>query len=82
MRGARARLASPNVETAPLQAITSMVQECMTFLDATPDLDTKVALIKTLVTVSAGKARASRSSPLRLSLTRPCRSSWRLSARG
>ena len=29
----------------------------MTFLDATPDLDTKVALIKTLVTVSAGKAR-------------------------
>jgi hypothetical protein len=34
-----------------------MVQECMTFLDATPDLDSKVALIKTLVTVSAGKAR-------------------------
>jgi hypothetical protein len=34
-----------------------MVQECMTFLDATPDLDTKVALIKALITVSAGKAR-------------------------
>jgi 26S proteasome regulatory subunit N5 len=41
------------------QAITSMVQECMTFLDSTPDLDTKVALIKTLVTVSAGKVRRS-----------------------
>ena len=31
----------------------------MTFLDSTPDLDTKVALIKTLVTVSAGKVRRS-----------------------
>ena len=31
----------------------------MTFLESTPDLDTKVALIKTLVTVSAGKARPS-----------------------
>jgi 26S proteasome regulatory subunit N5 len=41
-----------------IQAITSMVQECMTFLDATPDLDTKVALIKALITVSAGKVRA------------------------
>jgi hypothetical protein len=29
----------------------------MTFLDATPDVDTKVALIKTLITVSEGKAR-------------------------
>ena len=29
----------------------------MTFLDATPDLDTKVALAKTLVTVAEGKAR-------------------------
>ena len=71
MRGARARLASPNVETAPLQAITSMVQECMTFLDATPDLDTKVALIKTLVTVSAGKARRASCRLAALALTRP-----------
>lgn len=37
------------------QAITSMVQECMTFLDKTPDVETKLELIKTLVTVSAGK---------------------------
>jgi hypothetical protein len=29
----------------------------MTFLSATPDLDTKVALINTLVSVSEGKVR-------------------------
>ena len=54
----------------------------MTFLDATPDLDTKVALIKTLVTVSAGKARASAFHLPCVWLTRRRRSSWRLSARG
>lgn len=30
----------------------------MTFLSATPDLDTKVALINTLVSVSEGKVRS------------------------
>lgn len=32
-----------------------MVQESMTFLSAVPDIDTKVALINTLVSVSEGK---------------------------
>ncbi len=56
--GALKRGTSPHARRAARapQAIASMVQECMTFLDQTPDLDTKVALIKTLVTVSAGKA--------------------------
>ena len=52
-----------------------MVQECMTFLDATPDVDTKVALAKTLVTVSAGKARGARNAaPNRALLQRRCAS--------
>lgn len=66
----------------PPQAITAMVQESMTFLDATPDVDTKVALIKTLVTVAEGKVR-SLSASLRFSSHRSVRrSSWRSSARG
>lgn len=51
--GADARAAAP--PDASCQAVTALVQECMTYLDATPDLDTKVALIKTLIAVSEGK---------------------------
>jgi 26S proteasome regulatory subunit N5 len=37
------------------QAITRMVQTVMAFLDATPDLDTKLSVIETLRTVTEGK---------------------------
>ena len=37
------------------QAITKMVQVVMDFLDATPDLDTKLSVIETLRTVTEGK---------------------------
>ncbi|CAG8605921.1 7977_t:CDS:10 [Paraglomus brasilianum] len=37
------------------QAITKMVQETMTYLDHTPDMDTKLELIDTLRTVTEGK---------------------------
>eukprot|EP00741_Cyanophora_paradoxa_P021300 tig00021348_g20560.t1 len=37
------------------QVITNTVQECMKFLDDTPDMETKLALIDTLRTVTAGK---------------------------
>ncbi|KAI5801512.1 PCI domain-containing protein [Peziza echinospora] len=37
------------------QAITKMVQTVMEFLDATPDLDTKLSVIETLRTVTEGK---------------------------
>ncbi|KAJ3670476.1 hypothetical protein LUZ60_010800 [Juncus effusus] len=37
------------------QAVTAMVQKAMQYIDETPDLDTRVELIKTLNTVSAGK---------------------------
>eukprot|EP00850_Spirogloea_muscicola_P022759 SM000310S11950 [mRNA] locus=s310:33224:37105:- [translate_table: standard] len=37
------------------QAITAMVQEAMTYIDATPDLETRMELIKTLNNVTAGK---------------------------
>ncbi|KAK4790947.1 hypothetical protein SAY86_031360 [Trapa natans] len=37
------------------QAVTAMVQQAMTFIDQTPDLDTQIELIKTLNSVSAGK---------------------------
>jgi 26S proteasome regulatory subunit N5 len=37
------------------QATTKMVQVVMTFLDETPDLDTKLSIIETLRTVTEGK---------------------------
>eukprot|EP00252_Welwitschia_mirabilis_P004341 TRINITY_DN14671_c0_g1_i1.p1 TRINITY_DN14671_c0_g1~~TRINITY_DN14671_c0_g1_i1.p1 ORF type:complete len:145 (-),score=30.64 TRINITY_DN14671_c0_g1_i1:39-473(-) len=39
------------------QAVTAMVQQAMQYIDGTPDLDTKIELIKTLNNVSTGKAR-------------------------
>ncbi|GAY67485.1 hypothetical protein CUMW_256850 [Citrus unshiu] len=38
-----------------LQAVTAMVQQAMQYIDQTPDLDTRIELIKTLNSVSAGK---------------------------
>ncbi|PKI58323.1 26S proteasome non-ATPase regulatory subunit 12 homolog A-like [Punica granatum] len=37
------------------QAVTAMVQQAMEYIDQTPDLDTRIELIKTLNAVSAGK---------------------------
>ncbi|TXG60479.1 hypothetical protein EZV62_015052 [Acer yangbiense] len=37
------------------QAVTAMVQQAMQYIDETPDLDTRIELIKTLNNVSAGK---------------------------
>ncbi|KAG0455024.1 hypothetical protein HPP92_023919 [Vanilla planifolia] len=37
------------------QAVTAMVQQAMHYIDQTPDIDTRVELIKTLNNVSAGK---------------------------
>jgi len=37
------------------QAIVKMVQECVTYVDQTPDKDTKIKLIDTLRTVTEGK---------------------------
>ncbi|KAG2711678.1 hypothetical protein I3760_04G088000 [Carya illinoinensis] len=37
------------------QAVTAMVQQAMQYIDETPDLETRVELIKTLNNVSAGK---------------------------
>lgn len=37
------------------QAITKMVQVVMSFLDDTPDMETKLRLIETLRTVTEGK---------------------------
>ena len=37
------------------QAVQSMVQLAMQYIDQTPDIDTKIELIKTLNSVSAGK---------------------------
>lgn len=37
------------------QAVQAMVQQAMQYIDKTPDLDTKIDLIKTLNSVSAGK---------------------------
>ncbi|KAK8937908.1 hypothetical protein KSP40_PGU003518 [Platanthera guangdongensis] len=37
------------------QAVTAMVQQAMQYIDETPDIDTRVELIKTLNNVSAGK---------------------------
>lgn len=40
-----------------LQATTKMVQEAMTYLDSTPNMETKLELINTLRTVTDGKVR-------------------------
>ncbi|KAL8478861.1 hypothetical protein ACS0TY_030662 [Phlomoides rotata] len=37
------------------QAVQAMIQQAMEYIDQTPDLDTKIELIKTLNNVSAGK---------------------------
>nr|XP_010924969.1 26S proteasome non-ATPase regulatory subunit 12 homolog A isoform X2 [Elaeis guineensis] len=37
------------------QAVTAMVQQAMQYIDETPDIDTRIELIKTLNSVSAGK---------------------------
>jgi len=37
------------------QAITTMVQKVMGFLDETPDMETKLSVIETLRTVTEGK---------------------------
>lgn len=37
------------------QAVTAMVQQAMQYIDQTPDIETKIELIKTLNSVSAGK---------------------------
>ena len=39
------------------QAITKMVQVVMSFLDETPNLDTKLSVIEALRTVTEGKVR-------------------------
>ena len=39
------------------QAITAMVQKAMEYIDLMPDMDTRIELIKTLSSVSAGKVR-------------------------
>lgn len=38
-----------------VQAVTAMVQQAMQYIDETPDLETRIELIKTLNNVSAGK---------------------------
>ncbi|KAH7427329.1 hypothetical protein KP509_10G039600 [Ceratopteris richardii] len=37
------------------QAVSAMVKQCMSYIDETPDLDTRIELIKTLNNISAGK---------------------------
>lgn len=37
------------------QAMTATVQQAMQYVDLSPDLETKIALIKTLNSVAAGK---------------------------
>lgn len=38
-----------------MQAVQAMVHQAMQYIDKTPDLDSKIELIKTLNSVSAGK---------------------------
>jgi hypothetical protein len=38
-----------------MQAVTAMVQQAMQYIDQTPDLESRIELIKTLNNVSAGK---------------------------
>lgn len=42
-----------------LQAVTAMVQQAMQYIDETPDIETRIELIKTLNNVSAGKVKIS-----------------------
>lgn len=39
------------------QAVAKMVQECCTYVDQTPDKDTKIKLIDTLRSVTEGKVK-------------------------
>lgn len=39
------------------QAVTAMVQQAMHYIDETPDIETRIELIKTLNNVSAGKVK-------------------------
>ena len=41
-----------------LQAVATMVEECCKYVNQTPDLDTKLKLIDTLITVSKGKVQS------------------------
>lgn len=38
-----------------MQAVTAMVQQAMKYIDEAPDVETRIELIETLNTVSAGK---------------------------
>ena len=40
-----------------VQAVTAMVQQAMQYIEETPDLETRIELIKTLNNVSAGKVK-------------------------
>lgn len=40
-----------------MQAITAVVQKVMEYIDVTPDVETRIELIKTLSSVAAGKVR-------------------------
>lgn len=40
------------------QAVTAMVQQAMQYIDQTPDIESKIELIKTLNNVSAGKVNS------------------------
>ena len=42
-----------------MQAVQAFVKQGMTYVDQTPDKDTKVELIKTLQTVTEGKVQSS-----------------------
>jgi 26S proteasome regulatory subunit N5 len=59
------------------QATTKMVQTVMTFLDDTPNLDTKLSVIETLRTVTEGKVSSTQATQVVRPLTRKadfCRS--------
>ena len=45
----------PHWLSVSLQAVTAMVQQAMQYIDQTPDIETRIELIKTLNNVSAGK---------------------------
>lgn len=45
----------PHELSVSVQAVTAMVQQAMQYIDQTPDLETRIELIKALNNVSAGK---------------------------
>jgi len=45
------------VRSLDLQAVQSMVQQAMQYIDQTLDIETRIELIKTLNNVAAGKVR-------------------------